>query len=143
MTIAREAWQIGDERIARACERVEQRGLADIRTTDESNDGQHIKLRCGTCNAAIGLPLETCPAAARVPRPWRSFVDPPGGYRTVDVFDVGGIVHHNRRCLNRMLRQTSAADDLAVVAVEHMHESVEIADHDVIADRDRGAEPAV
>ena len=55
VAIARESRHIGDERVARAREHIEQRRLADIRTTDESDDRQHIKWRCGTRGAANGI----------------------------------------------------------------------------------------
>jgi hypothetical protein len=42
LAVAGEPRHVRDERVARARERVEERGLADVRAPDESNDGQHV-----------------------------------------------------------------------------------------------------
>jgi hypothetical protein len=41
LAIARDARHVGDDGVARFRERVEQRGLADVRPSDDRNDRQH------------------------------------------------------------------------------------------------------
>ena len=59
--IARDAGQIGDERVARARQHVEQRRFADVRPTDEGDYGEHDGSRVldrayGRRNAQIPSP---------------------------------------------------------------------------------------
>ena len=43
MTIARQPRQVGDQRVARTRERIEQGGFADIGAADEGDDGKHVR----------------------------------------------------------------------------------------------------
>ena len=47
MAIAREAREVGDERVARARQAIEQRRLADVGPADEDESGQHRRSRVG------------------------------------------------------------------------------------------------
>jgi len=51
LAVAGQAGNVGDERVARTCQGVEKRRLADVRATDQCDDWQHINdprtRRCG------------------------------------------------------------------------------------------------
>ena len=117
LAVAGQAGHVGDQRVARARERVEQRRLADVGAPDQRDDGKHGQRPAAASGAERG--------------DLAAVVD-----------DEQPVADHDRCRRDARAARALARHEPAGAAVEPVQVAVEVADHDRAAVHGRRAEPA-